>query len=180
MIALDKIFLIGPMGAGKTTVGRQLARRLCLPFVDADLELESRTGVSVSLIFELEGEAGFRAREARLIDELSRWPQIVLATGGGAVLDPQTRRILRERGVVLYLQTTVEDQLVRLRHDRRRPLLMTPDRAQRLRALAAERGPLYEQCAHLSVHSDLIRSSRLADRAIDALATHVELLETAS
>ena len=121
------LFLIGPMGAGKSAVGRQLARLLHLDFVDSDEEVERRTGVDIPFIFEKEGEAGFRKREAQAIDELSRRDGIVLATGGGAVVDPQNRNHLGARGFVVYLHTSVDQQLSRTRKGRERPLLANDD-----------------------------------------------------
>lgn len=141
------LFLIGPMGAGKSTIGRRLAAHFTLPFVDLDEEIERRNGVSVALIFELEGEAGFRMREARMIEELSRRDGVVLATGGGAVLDPDTRRVLQQRGFVVYLATSVAQQLTRLARDVKRPLLRAPDRRERLDAMAVQRNPLYAEIA---------------------------------
>src|SRR5580765_780080 len=117
------VFLIGPMGSGKTAVGRYVARVLDLPFHDSDAEIEARTGVDIPFIFEKEGEAGFRIRERESIDRLTRLESIVLATGGGAVIDPDNRRALAERGVVVYLQTSVDQQIERTRHTRHRPLL---------------------------------------------------------
>jgi shikimate kinase len=148
------LILVGPMGAGKTSIGRRLAERLGLVFVDADVELESATGASVNLIFELEGEAGFRARERALLAALCARRDQVVATGGGAVLDPATRRLLHDSGFVIYLRTSIERQLERLERDRTRPLLRAPDRRERLQALAAERGPLYEDVADLVYDSD--------------------------
>ena len=144
------LFLIGPMGAGKSTIGRRLAAHFALPFVDLDEEIERRNGVSVALIFELEGEPGFRARESRLIDELSQRLGVVLATGGGAVLDAGNRQLLRERGFVVYLSATVNQQLNRLARDAKRPLLRAPDRRERLEAMAIVRNPLYAEIADAS------------------------------
>src|SRR5262245_6148951 len=148
------LFLVGPMGSGKSAVGRQLARILGLAFVDADAEIERRTGVDISYIFEREGEQGFRQREAAVIDELSSRQGIVLATGGGAVLDPRTRDRLRERGRVVYLRTSVNQQLMRTRHSSHRPLLANPDPRGVLERLMTERGPLYEGLAMVSVDTD--------------------------
>jgi shikimate kinase len=147
------IFLVGLMGAGKTTVGKLLAKHLHKTFVDSDHEIERRTGVNIPLIFELEGEAGFRAREAAVIDELTQLQDTVLATGGGAVLNPQNREHLRQRGTVIYLRANVEDLWARTRHDRNRPLLQTPDPQARLRELYAQRDPLYREIAHIVIDS---------------------------
>jgi len=147
----SNLFLIGPMGAGKTTVGRRVADALGMQFHDLDHEVETRSGAEIGLIFELEGEAGFRKRECEMLDELSAGTGTVLSTGGGAVLAPENRRHLRERGFVVYLETTVEQQLRRLAHDRKRPLLAAPDRRERLLALAAEREPLYREIADLTL-----------------------------
>ena len=141
------LFLIGPMGAGKSTIGRRLAAHYALPFIDLDDEIERRNGVSVALIFELEGEPGFRARESRLIDELTRRDGVVLATGGGAVLDATNRRCLHERGFVVHLAASVPQQLSRLARDAKRPLLRAPDRRERLEAMALLRNPLYAEIA---------------------------------
>jgi shikimate kinase len=148
------VFLVGPMGAGKTTIGRQLARLLKRDFLDSDREIEQRTGVNIPLIFELEGEAGFRARERGVIDDLTQLPEIVLATGGGAILDPDNRKHLSERGTVVYLATSVEQQLARTGRDRNRPLLQTEDPKRRLEALIAVRDPLYREIADLTLLTD--------------------------
>ena len=148
------LFLTGPMGAGKSTIGRQLSKQLKRPFHDSDHEIENRTGVDIPLIFELEGEAGFRKREAAVIDELTQLPDIVLATGGGAILDPVNRQHLRERGTIIYLHTSVDQQLKRTCRDRNRPLLQTDDPRGRLAALMAEREPLYREIADLVIETD--------------------------
>lgn len=148
------VFLVGPMGAGKTTIGRQLARLLKRDFHDSDREIEQRTGVGIPLIFELEGEAGFRARERGMIDELTLLPNIVLATGGGAILDPDNRRRLSERGTVVYLETSVDQQLARTGRDRNRPLLQTENPRRRLEELLAVRDPLYREIAAYSLITD--------------------------
>jgi shikimate kinase len=145
------IFLVGMMGSGKSTVGRRLASTLGRPFIDSDKEIEQRCGVTVATIFEVEGEAGFRRREAALVDELSARPGLVLATGGGAVLLEENRRHLRERGFVVYLCASVSELWHRLRHDKVRPLLRTPNPRQRIAELVTERDPLYRDCAHLVV-----------------------------
>lgn len=164
LTAMDNIVLIGPMGSGKTTVGRALAPRLGLSFVDLDQEIEQRCGVAVSLIFEIEGEAGFRAREQTMLREMIGCRGILLATGGGSVLDPTNRQLLRAGGLVVWLQTSVEQQLRRLARDQRRPLLQTPDRRQRLEVMAAERDPLYRECAHLVIRSTDVSPGRMAIR----------------
>lgn len=148
------LFLTGPMGAGKSTIGRQLARQLRLEFRDSDHEIEQRTGVDIPLIFEIEGEAGFRKREKAVIDELTRQPGIVLATGGGAILDPDNRKHLTERGRVIYLHTSVNQQLKRTSRDRNRPLLQTEDPRQRLTELMEVREPLYREIADLVINTD--------------------------
>lgn len=148
------LFLTGPMGAGKSTIGRQLSKQLKRPFHDSDHEIENRTGVDIPLIFELEGEAGFRKRESAVIDELTQLPDIILATGGGAILDPANRQHLRERGTVIYLHTSVDQQLKRTCRDRNRPLLQTDDPRSRLAALMTEREPLYREIADLVIDTD--------------------------
>jgi len=145
------IYLVGMMGAGKSTVGRTLARRLKLRFVDSDQEIEARCGVKIPVIFEIEGEAGFRAREAQAIAELTRLEGIVLATGGGVVLLEENRRLLAARGTVVYLRATPEHLYERVRQDRNRPLLATGDPLARLRELYRERDPLYREIADLVV-----------------------------
>ena len=164
---LRSVFLIGMMGAGKTSVGRLLAQRLGRSFVDADQEIEARCGVSIPVIFEIEGEAGFRQRERAMIDELTRRPGIVLATGGGAVLAPESRERLRGRGLVVYLRASTEEIWQRTRRDRGRPLLATADPRKRIAELLAEREQLYSQTAHLTFDSshDSVKSTvaRLAE-----------------
>lgn len=159
------IFLVGMMGAGKTTAGRLLARRLGRHFIDTDHEIEARCGVGIPLIFEIEGEAGFRAREARAIEELTAQDDVVLATGGGAVLRADNRRKLAARGMVIYLHAPPEALYRRVRSDRNRPLLATVDPLGRLRALYAERDPLYREIADVVVETGA-QSARSLSRAI--------------
>lgn len=147
------LFLIGPMGAGKTTVGRRLAAHFGLPFLDLDAEIEAHTGADVPLIFDIEGEPGFRRRESALLAECSAREGVVLATGGGAILDADNRALLAARGFVVWLQTGVEQQLQRLERDRHRPLLQSADRSERLETMARARDPLYASIADLVVPS---------------------------
>lgn len=143
------IFLVGMMGAGKTTVGKLLAQHLGKTFIDSDEEIQQRTGVTIPHIFDVEGEAGFRLREAGVIQDLVALDNIVLATGGGAVLNGQSRDALRANGVVVYLKSTVSDLWQRTRHDRNRPLLQTSDPRAKLKELYEQRDPLYTQVADL-------------------------------
>ena len=145
------IFLIGLMGAGKTSVGRTLARRLHKPFYDVDHEIERSTGVKIPLIFEIEGERGFRARESKVLAELIQKGDIVLATGGGAVLSEHNRRLLVEHGTVVYLRAAPRDLWFRTRHDRNRPLLQTADPLGKLQQLFEQRDPLYREIAHVII-----------------------------
>ncbi len=148
------IFFVGPMGAGKTTIGRQLARGLGRDFFDSDKEIESRTGADIPLIFELEGEAGFRQRERSMIDELTQRSNIILATGGGAILDAENRKHLAGRGFVIYLSAPIEQLFQRTSRDTRRPLLQTENPRQKLETLLAERDPLYREVADLVLITD--------------------------
>ena len=147
----DNIFLVGLMGAGKTTVGKLLAKQLGKTFIDADHEIELRTGVKIPVIFEIEGEAGFRKREETVIAELAGRSNIVLGTGGGAVLSAQNRELLRTQGTVVYLRGSPEQLYERTRHDRNRPLLQTEDPLAKLRELYGQRDPLYREIADLVV-----------------------------
>ena len=148
------IFLIGPMGSGKTAVGRHLARLLRFSFYDSDADVEARTGVDIAFIFEKEGEAGFRIREKESIDRLTRLDSIVLATGGGAIIEADNRRTLAERGVVVYLATSIDQQLERTRHARHRPLLNDTDPQRKLVELMQHRAALYAEIADFTVSTD--------------------------
>ncbi|MGH8377966.1 MAG: shikimate kinase AroK [Gammaproteobacteria bacterium] len=164
-----KIFLIGPMGAGKTAIGRELARLLAREFLDTDQEIECRTGADIALIFDKEGEAGFRRRERQVIEELTQRDNIVLATGGGAVLDPANRESLQTRGFVIYLKASVNAQANRTGHNLRRPLLAESNREDRLRELFVAREPLYESIAQLTVITDRGRVRLLAQQILREL-----------
>jgi shikimate kinase len=159
------------MGAGKTTVGKRLAKLKGLRFVDSDQEIERRTGVDVAFIFEKEGEPGFRRREREVIAELTQEQGVVLATGGGAVNDSDNRRDLAARGFVVYLRTSVDQQLDRTRYSKHRPLLQTGDPRQRLEELMAEREPLYREIADLVVNTDGLQSANLVKIIDDHLST---------
>lgn len=149
MKTCDNIYFVGMMGAGKTTIGRQLARRLKKRFIDCDHEIEARTGVRIPLIFEIEGEQGFRRRESQVLDALSAERGLVLATGGGAVLDPGNRRRLAQTGIVIYLCVQPDELYARTRHDRNRPLLQVADPLSKIRELHAQRDPLYREIADI-------------------------------
>lgn len=153
-MSLDTIILIGPMGSGKSTIGRLLSKRLGMTFVDSDREIEARSGADIPWIFDLEGEAGFRERETAVLADLVEQGSQVIATGGGAVIRPENRDLLKTGGQVVYLQTSVEQQLARTAKDRNRPLLQGPDPEGTLRRLASERRPFYEQTAHLTIDTN--------------------------
>lgn len=165
------VFLIGPMGVGKTTVGKLLAKQLGKTFMDADAELEERTGVTITTIFDIEGEAGFRRREAGMLQELSERDNIVLATGGGAILDEENRRVLRKNGTVVYLEADMELLLERTRNSRNRPLLETKDREATLERLMEEREPLYRAEADVIVRTGRRAASSVAKEIIGKLDT---------
>ena len=163
------VFLVGMMGAGKTSVGRVLAQRLGKRFIDADHEIESRCGVTIPVIFEIEGEAGFRQRECAIIDELTRLPGIVLATGGGAVLSAESRQHLASRGLVIYLRASANEIWQRTRRDRSRPLLATEDPQRRITELLTDREPLYTEIAHLTVESTQDSVKSMVNRLIELI-----------
>jgi shikimate kinase len=168
MVGTQNIFLVGPMGSGKTAVGRQVARLLGLPFIDSDHEIEVRTGADIALIFEREGEAGFRRREAEVIAELTARSGVVLATGGGAILAPESRQHLKARGWVVYLETSVAQQAERAGRTRHRPLLNGGDPRSRLEALMVVREPLYREVADIAVTTTRKRVPTVAGQIIHA------------
>jgi shikimate kinase len=167
----QNIYLIGPMGSGKTTIGKHLAKILKLSFYDCDHELEELTGASVNLIFDVEGEAGFRLRENRLLKQLTAKNGVLISTGGGTICNEENRRMLRSQGFVVYLKTSIENQLKRLGQDKSRPLLQAEDRTQRLLDLARVRNPLYDATA------DLVFSTRDSSVYASAKALSLEILE---
>lgn len=176
----SNVYLIGPMGSGKTTIGRRVAGKLGMEFYDCDHELESRTGASISLIFDVEGESGFRERESRILKELAARENVLVSTGGGAVLREENRRLLKRTGIVVYLQTSVSQQLSRLHRDKSRPLLQSGDREKKLTDLAAARNPIYEGLADLVFPSQNRSPAATAEQLSRAiLAFREETRETA-
>lgn len=165
----NTICLVGPMGAGKSTIGRKLASRLGLAFIDCDDEIESRTGTTIPVIFDIEGESGFREREEKILTELLDNSNTVIATGGGCVLRENNRAGLKSADQVIYLATDIEEQLKRTSKSRHRPLLDTADRESRVREIARVREPLYEEVATLTIHSQGRRANAVVQEIIDQL-----------
>ena len=163
------IFLIGMMGAGKSTVGKTLARRLGRAYFDCDHEVVNRTGVSIATIFEIEGEEGFRRRESAVLSDLAKHGNSVIATGGGAVIVAENRRLMREFGIVVYLHAALDRLYERTRRDSSRPLLANGDKRSTLSRLLETRDPLYRETAHLVLESGAPSAATLADRIIDAI-----------
>ncbi|MDP3534393.1 shikimate kinase AroK [Halomonas sp. M1] len=176
---LPNIFLIGPMGAGKSTIGRLLAGELSRPFYDSDHAIQDRCGADIPWIFDVEGEPGFRQREIQMIDELTRLSDVVVATGGGAVLREENRRALRERGTVVYLMTTVDQQLKRTAKDRNRPLLQCANREQVLNDMFATRDPLYRATSDITVRTDRRSPRAVVNEILRRVYRLVDPLETA-
>jgi shikimate kinase len=172
----QNIFLIGSMGAGKSTVGRNLARRLKLDFYDSDREIEKICGVNIPTIFEYEGEAGFRQREAKIINELTALSPIVLATGGGSVLSEENRQVLSKRGLVVYLHVGLREQFLRISCDKNRPLLQTENPRETLKNLMLERTPIYENLADLRVNS----TNRNMRHVIERIIKHIQKKQQSS
>jgi len=169
---MRNVFLVGPMGSGKTTIGQRLARQLGLEFHDTDQVIEDRTGVDIGLIFEIEGEEGFRERESRVLDELTALKGVLIATGGGAVLSQANRDILRQRGTVIYLKASVEQQLSRLRYDKTRPLIQQDNREAILEELARTRDPLYAELADLTFPA----RNRSVDNSVERIVSALQQL----
>ncbi len=165
----NRIFLIGPMGAGKTTIGKQLAQSLGMTFGDSDQEIQRRTGVDIPTIFEYEGEEGFRQREQQAIDDLTQVDNQVLATGGGAILRAENRQHLSARGIVVFLACSPEQQFERTYRDRNRPLLQTEDPLERLKTLMAEREPLYLSTADYTVSTEGRSAATVANEILERL-----------
>jgi shikimate kinase len=173
MLGKQNIYLIGPMGTGKTAVGKQLGRLLGEPFIDSDAEIERHAGVDIPYIFEREGEAGFRQREREVLAELCQREGIVLATGGGAVLAPENRRVLHETGVVVYLETSLAQQLQRVGKGRGRPMLKGVDLPRRLAELREQREPLYREIADVTLSTDNRRVARVAEMILAELGREI-------
>lgn len=169
--SLPNIYLVGPMGAGKTTVGRHLADLLHREFLDSDHEIERKTGATIPWIFEKEGEQGFRARESLVINDLTSKNNLVIATGGGAVTQPMNRDYLKNRGIVIYLYTPVEIQLQRTYRDKNRPLLQVENPEQKLRDLLSIRDPLYREVAHHIIETNQGAARDLAQRILQLIVT---------
>ena len=169
MPKLHRIFLVGPMGAGKSTIGKYLAQHLKLQFADTDAEIEARTGADIPWIFDVEGEAGFREREQQVVEEMTLWDDVVLATGGGVVIRPENRQALAGRGYVVYLYATVEEQVKRTRRDRRRPLLQKGDPEEVLRTLMSSREALYREIADHIIETDGCSPRTVAQRLMREL-----------
>lgn len=161
MEKFQRIYLIGPMGAGKTTIGKMVARELNFDFIDSDHEIEARTGVDISTIFDYEGDEGFRERETCVLESLSQKNEHVIATGGGAVMREKNRNVIRSSGYVVYLKVSVRQSVIRTRKDTNRPILQSGDPYTTLKKLAKERTPLYESIANLTVDTDKHRTNKL-------------------
>jgi shikimate kinase len=173
--SIPNIFLVGPLAAGKSTIGRLLAKELKRQFYDTDQELEQATGVSIAWIFDLEGELGFHKREEGVIDQLTQIPNIVLATGGGSLLSARSRQVLGARGYVIHLQVSLQEQVQRTLRDKHRPLIQTSDRRGALEKLYAEREPLYHEVADWSILTDSGPSARIVHDIYTHLLEHFSL-----
>jgi shikimate kinase len=169
---IRNVFLVGPMGSGKTTIGQRLAGQLGLEFHDTDQVIQDRTGVDIGLIFDIEGEEGFREREARVLEELTALDGVLIATGGGTILRESNRNLLRQRGTVIYLQASVEQQMSRLRYDKTRPLIQHDDREGKLVELAEIRDPLYAEVADLTFPA----KNRSVDKSVGRIVAALQQL----
>ena len=165
----NNIFLIGPMGAGKTTIGRQLAKKLSIQFYDSDHEIEQRTGADIPLIFEIEAEEGFRKRESQVIAELVLLENIVLSTGGGAIMNPENRQVLVDNGQIIYLKSTPEKLFKRTADDKRRPLLQSEDRLEKIKKILVEREPVYLAMANEIIDTDKISIKQIIQKIIELI-----------
>jgi shikimate kinase len=170
----NNIILIGPMGSGKSTIGQLLANRLHRQFFDSDYYIEEKTGVDIPCIFDVEGEEGFRLRETKAIKELTERPNLVLATGGGSVTRPENRELLKTSGFIIFLDTSVNQQMERLKHDKKRPLLRTENPRERLEKLLNERKPLYMELADLRIQTDRKYARRVANEIIPKLPDYLK------
>ncbi len=168
------IILIGPMGSGKSTIGNIMAKRLNREFQDSDHYIEDRTGVDIARIFDIEGEAGFRERESNALRDLLSHNNRVIATGGGSILREENQQLLKQKGYIVFLDTSVNQQMMRLRRDKKRPLLQTENPRQRLEALFAERRPIYLDLADLAVKTDKRVARRLAADIINRLPDNLK------
>jgi shikimate kinase len=167
MSRFENIYLVGLMGAGKTTIGRQLAKALKLPFYDSDKAIEESTGVDIPTIFEFEGEEGFRDREQKMLQQLTKMDGIVLATGGGAILREENRKLLKENGFIVYLQCSVDRILERTRRDAQRPLLNTDNPRERIETLFTQREPLYLSCADYKIDTGVLQSKVVVSQILE-------------
>ena len=172
-MSANNIILIGPMGSGKSTIGQLIAQRLDRDFVDSDHYIEEKTGVDIPRIFDIEGEEGFRLRETRALKELTQREDLVLATGGGSVTREENREMLRASGFIIFLDTSVNQQLERLKHDKKRPLLQTENPRERLEALLADRKPIYQELADLRIPTDRKFARKVANEIIPQLPDYL-------
>jgi shikimate kinase len=172
VVDTNNIILIGPMGAGKTTIGRQLAKRLSKEFYDSDHEIEKHTGADIPLIFELEGEAGFRKRESSVLEELVSYKNIVLSTGGGSVLDPDNRKLFSDNGIIIYLKSTAEKLNKRIADDKRRPLLQADDRLNQIRKILDEREPIYLSLANEVIETQDLSIKQITQKILELIKKH--------
>jgi shikimate kinase len=168
-MSAQNIILIGPMGSGKSTIGQLIASRLNRVFFDSDYYIEEKTGVDIPRIFDVEGEDGFRARETKALQELTGKKNLVIATGGGSVTREENRRLLKSSGYIIFLDTSVKQQLIRLKNDKKRPLLQTENPRERLQQLLDERKPLYLELADLRVRTDRKFARKVASEIIPKL-----------